>query len=358
MRTHLWEYLPTRSGWIEYRPWLVRVWLTVALTLAMAIMVVETVTAQNVTPSGVRVSISSDSPELTVGDVVILSLVISHPVDLVVVVPRLEREWGPFEVQDQTSVQTISADEGIRTVAKQFRVTLFGTGNFETPAFPITVRSPDGSVEIIEPAPVKLTVNSVLSGSNDQLKDLRPPADSYDSFWDRPAILVITGIILISVLGSTGYYLFSRSRRQKTHAAIPLDAKNPWEVAEQEFDRIVHLDLPGSGNLKGHYTLVADALRVYMRATFLSSDDISDTAEMSTREIAAAVRQSTMDAVNSRAIIQLMEEADLVKFANYSPSYSRAHEFASQARNLVETTRLLFQQQAPIPPSEGGVRTT
>ena len=106
-----------------------------------------------------------------------LSLVIAHPTDLVVVVPRLERDWGPFEVQDQTSVQTISVDGGIRTIAKQIRVTVFETGDFETPVLPVTIRGPDGSVEQIEPIPVRLTVNSVLSGSDDQLKDLRPPAD-------------------------------------------------------------------------------------------------------------------------------------------------------------------------------------
>ena len=81
------------------------------------------------------------------GDVATLSLVVSHRADLSVVIPRLEREWGPFEVQAQTSVQTVSADDGMRTIAKQFRVVLFAPGAFETPSLPISVRSPDGSVE-------------------------------------------------------------------------------------------------------------------------------------------------------------------------------------------------------------------
>ena len=356
MRTHSWANLQTRPNCTWHGPSGIRLWLSALLIVVMSVMVVESIAAQNVTPSGVRVSFSSDSTELTVGDVVILSLVISHPTDLVVVVPRLEREWGPFEVQDQTSVQTISVEGGVRTLAKQFRITLFETGNFETPAFPITVRGPDGSVELIEPAPVKLTVNSVLFGSDDQLKDLRPPADFYGSFWDRPVVLVFAGLVLLGVLGSAGYYLFWRSRRQKTYATTPLDARSLWEIAEQEFDRIAHLDLPVNGNLKEHYTLVADALRAYLGATFLSVDELSDTAEMSTKEIAMAVRQSSLDAVNSRTIIELLEEADLVKFANYSPPSSRAYEFACQARALVETTRLSFQQQAPVHSSDRRVR--
>ena len=323
----------------------------------MSIMVVEAVAAQDGTPSGIRVSFTADSSELTVGEVVILSLVIAHPEDQVVVVPRLEREWGSLEVQDQTSVQTISVDEGVRTVAKQFRVTLFETGEFETPAFPITVRGPDGSVEQIEPIPIELTVNSVLSGPDDQLKDLRPPSDSYGSFWDRSVVLGIVGMVLIGVLGSSGYYVIRRSRNQDAHFVSSMDSRSPWEIATQEFDRIADLDLPANGDLKEHYTLVADVLRICIAATILRTDESGEIAEKSTAEVVMAVRQSTLDSVNARAIIELLEEADLVKFSNYSPSSSRAYEFAGQSRALVDVLHLCILQQSPVSHSERGVDT-
>ena len=357
MRTHSWANLQTRPNWTWHGPSGIRLWLSALLIVVMSVMVVESVAAQGVTPAGVRVSFSSDSPELTVGDVVILSLVISHPTEMVVVVPRLEREWGPFEVQDQTSVQTISVEGGVRTLAKQFRVTLFETGNFETPAFPVTIRSPDGIVELVEPAPIKLTVNSVLSGSDDQLKDLRPPADFYGSFWDRSRVLVFVALVLFGVLGASGYYLIWRSRSQKTRVVTSLDTRSPWEIAEQEFDRISDLDLPATGNLKEHYTLVADALRVCVATTILRTDESGEIADKSTTEIALTVRRSSLDSVNARAIIELLEEADLVKFANYSPSFSRAYEFAGQSRALVEALRISIQQKTPVPSSERGIAT-
>ena len=161
------------------RPILVSLLLAVTLTTSATV----TSVAQEVSSSGVRASLSSDHSEVTVGDIVTLSLVVSHPVTLTVVIPRLEREWGPFEVEDQTTVQTVSETDGIRTIAKQVRVTLFAPGDFQTPDFPISVRHPDGRIEEIYPAPLPLTVNSVLSGSDDQLKDLRPPADLSWSFW-------------------------------------------------------------------------------------------------------------------------------------------------------------------------------
>ena len=210
--------------------------------------------------------------------------------------------------------------DGIRTIAKQIRVTLFETGDFDTPALPVTIRGPDGSMEQIEPAPVHLAVNSVLPGTEEQLKDLRPPADFSTPFWDRPAFLIIAGLVILGLLGASGCYMYRRSRRPETpRRPLEVDTRSPWEVAMQEFDRIARLDLPANGDLKEHYTLVSGALRTCLGATLLKGDGPTDAADMSTEEIGTAVRQSSRDAGNARAIIEILQEGDLVKFANYAP---------------------------------------
>ena len=333
-------------------------WLPLFFAAMMSIVVVEMVAAQNAPPSQVLSSFSADRSELTVGDVVILSLVVSHPTDLVVVVPRLEREWGPFEVQGQTSVQTISVKEGIRTIAKQFRVTLFATGTFETPGLQITIRSPDGSVQQMVPAPVQLTVTSVLSGSDDQLKGLRPPADLSISLWDRPAALIVAGLSLLCVIVVTGYYLYRRSRRPESLTEPSTDTRNPWEVAMQKFERITQLDLPRNGDMKEHYTLVAEALRDCLAVTFRAGDSDVGAADMSTEEIGMAIRQSSIDPESGRMIIELLQEADLVKFANYAAIPSRAYEAAGQARALAEAMRLSLQERNPVADSARGIWAT
>ena len=156
--------------------WSLRALFALLLCGTLSIVIVDSALAQSAPPPGVGVSFTSDRSDLTVGDVATLSLVVSHRTDLAVVIPRLEREWGPFEVQAQTTVQTVSADDGMRTIARQFRVVLFATGDFETPSLPISVRSPDGSLERFQPTPVRLTVYSVLTGADEGLKtSARPP---------------------------------------------------------------------------------------------------------------------------------------------------------------------------------------
>ena len=317
------------------------------LALVITAALVDTAAAQTVPPPGVRVSFTADRSELTVGDLVTLSLVVAHPADLVVVVPRVGREWGPFEVQAQTSVQTVSDIDGVRTAAKQFRVTAFAPGAPETPALPVYIRTRDGSVTQIYPNPVQVTVNSVLTGPDEELKDLRSPAGLSTPFWEQPVVLALAALVVLVAVAAAGYYLYRRSHRLDATVQSVVDMRSPWEVAIQELDRIDRIDLPGSGDLRGHYTLVSGVVRVYLGATHLRDAGRIEATEMSTEEIGAAISQSSLDYGNARLFIELLREADLVKFANYAPPVSRAYEASSQVRNLVEATWLPSGQAAP-----------
>ena len=325
------------------------------LCVALSTVILDSVMAQSAPPPGVGVSFTADRSELTVGDAATLSLVVSHRADLSVVIPRLEREWGPFEVQAQTSVQTVSADDGIRTIAKQFRVVLFAPGAFETPSLPISVRSPEGSVERFQPQPVQLTVHSVLTGTDEELKDLRPPADLSTPFWERPAFFFLAALLVVAALGAPGFYLYRRSRGQVRVAEPVVDTRSPWEAAIQELDRIGRLDLPSKGDSKEHYTLVAGTLRTYLGATYLRDSDRMQATDMTTEEVMTAIWRSPLDHGSARLVIELLQEADLVKFANYAPPASRAYEAAGQARELVEATRLSLERTPPVLASGGAV---
>ena len=322
--------------------------LLFALAFSTTGVVVDVAMAQSVPPSGVRISLTGDRSELTVGDVVTLSIVVSHPAELAVTIPRLEPEWGPFEVREQTAVQTISADDNVQTIAKQFRVALFAPGDFETPSLPITVRSPDGSLSQVYPSPLRLTVNSVLSSSDDQIKDILPPADLSTPLWRQPAVLAVVALAVLALLGVSAYYFYRRSHLQNALPDVVVDTRSPWEIAVQELDVISRLDLPGGGDTKGHYTRVAVVLRNYLSATSLRNADRMEAVDMSTEEVGAAIRQSSLDHGNARVALELLQEADLVKFANYAPAASRAYEAAAQVRNLVEATRHSFGETRPV----------
>ena len=263
------------------------------------------------------------------------------------VVPRLGPEWGSFEVLSQTPAQTVSNGDGSETTRQRLRVTLFAPGTFDTPPLPISVRNPDGSAEQVFPSPVRLTVSSVLSGPDEQLKDIRSPADLSTPLWEQPLARALAAFAILAALGAVGYLLFRRSRRQEGLLALAIDTRKPWEIAIQELERIERLDLTRGGDFKEHYALVAGVIRTYLQATYLRDAGQMNATDMSTEEIRAAIGQSSLDNRNARLVVELLQEADLVKFANFAPPVSQAYETVGQVRNFVAATRPVFEEAPP-----------
>ena len=322
-------------GALGQRPWAVT-WAAVAFLVAMA---PAAAAAQDGTRSDIRISFTADGPTLTVGDIVTLMLEVTHPADHVVVVPRLGPEWGPFEVISQTPARTDSNGDGTETTSQHIEVTLFAPGTFETPDLSLSVRDPDGGIERVLPSPVLMTVTSVLSGGDETLRDIRPPADLSPPQWRQPATLAIAALAVLAVLLPGSYFVHRRLRGQGEQPVPAAEARTPWEIAVQEIGRAQKLDLPAQGRFKEHYTLVAGVTKDYVRSMYLGDVSGADAAEMTTDETVSAIWRSSLDHRNARLVIDLLNEADLVRFSNYSPRESEAQEALRRARDIVEDTR-------------------
>lgn len=316
-----------------------RSWALLAAAAFLVAMAPSEAAAQEGFRSTIRISFAADRSTLTVGDLATLMLEVTHPADHVVVVPRLGNEWGSFEVVTQTAAQTNTNGDGTETTSQRIKVTLFAPGTFETPGLPISVRSPDGSVERVSPSPLRLTVSSVLSGPDETLKDIRPPADLSPPAWRQPAILAAAALAVLAVLLPGSYLVHRRLRGQDEQPVSAAETRTPWGIAIQEIDRIEKLDLPREGRFKEHYTLVAGVTKTYVRSMYLEDASRTDAAEMTTDEAVTSIWRSSLDRRNARLVIDLLNEADLVKFSNYSPLESEANEALRRARAFLEETR-------------------
>ena len=271
------------------------------------------------------------------------------------VVPRLPSAWGPFEIREQTPAKLDSNGDGTRTTRQQLQVTLFAPGEFDTPDLPISVRTPDGKAEQVSPFPVRLRVVPVLTNLDEPPEDIQPQADLPTPFWEDPVaqtsgvLIVLAGLLAGAVL--VGYLLYLR--RQGPPLPV-VDPRTPWEIAIDELDRIERLDLPEDGRFKEHYTLVAATMRVYVQAMYLRDVSPVDAIDMTTDEIWDGLRRSSLDYDDAKLVLDLLREADFVKFAKYRPALSQAYEASGQARYIVEVTRPAFQ---PEEASQNGTYT-
>lgn len=329
-------------GGLGLQAWVL--WIAAAV---LAAAVFEPAYAQTVPPSGVRISFTANDTELTVGDLVTLTLEVTHPADRAVVVPRLPPQWGPFEVRSQTPVQTVANGDGTETTRQQLRVTLFAPGTFETPDLPLSIRNPDGIVEHVSPAPVQLTVIPVLASPDEPLKDIRSPFALSTPLWEQPIVRALTVLVALAMLGAAGFLLYHRSRGREVLPAPVVDTRTPGEVALEALNRIERLDLPGNSRFREHYTLISGVIRAYVQAMYLNDAGPSDAVDMTTDEIGAALRQSSLDHRSTWLVSELLMEADLVKFAHYTPPVARTYEVLDQVRNIVAATKPALEEAPP-----------
>ena len=306
-----------------------------AIAAVLAAMTPQAADAQEDSHSGILVSLVADRTDLTVGDRVTLTLRVIHSLDQTVVIPRVDREWGPFELLSQTAAQTASNGDGTGTTIQHFVVTIFSPGTFEAPGLSISVRAPDGTIERVIPPPIQLNVRSVLSGPEETIIDIRPPSDLSAPIWKSPAALVIAGLAVLGVSVSVAYFIPRRRRMREVLPVTPVEIRPPQEIAAQEIERIERLDLPVAGQFKEHYALIAGAMHAYARAMFLEADRRGK-AEMTTGEMANAIWRSSFDRKNARLLVDLLFETDLVRFSDYTPPASQANVALHRAREIVD----------------------
>ena len=323
---------------------IMRVWISAVVALLTTIMPIAAL-AQQPTQPPISVSLTAHPDVLTVGDIVVLTFEITHPVNHVVVVHRLNRDWGAFEIVSQSPVRSEPEGGGIARTRQQLEVTLFMPGTFETPVLPLSIRKPDGRIEQVFAPPVELTVNSVLSGTDDQLIDIRSPADMSAPSWRSLNALAVAAFAA-AVLALALFFMNRRLRGLREQPVSAIDTRTPWEIAVQEIERIERIDLPGDGRFKEHYALVARVTKDYVRATCLEDPSGAHAREMTTDEMVTALSQSSLDRRNVRRLVEFFLEADLVQFSNYSPQVSQAYEALRRARDFIKGTKPAVEDAA------------
>jgi hypothetical protein len=275
----------------------------------------------------------------TVGDPISLRLQAIHSASFELVLPELPKQWGAFEIVDQSLLDPVTDEDGNIIAAREVSAVLWAPGEYETP--PVTVRYRDTAGELRQApvTPISVTVVSVLPEDNDERsttekRDLKPQASLPRPPW-WPWIL--GGIFIVTLLFFAGRWLFRQLKRRRgiePTTLEPVDDRFPEEIANKELDRISALNLPAQGEFKHHYTLVTACMRTYLEGIYGIP-----AMDQTTRELMAALHRIRVDREATKRLGALLDEADLIKFAKLVPSLEQAYASVSQARDLIDITK-------------------
>jgi len=293
--------------------------------------------------------VDCDPTSITVGDHVTLRVSAT--------VPELQRLLirDPFAVKEPTSwtlvqkpvvsEEKIGASEWQRKV--EYKLATFELGAVELPKIEVSYQPPGGGEAIVKGLPEQtVQVNSVLEGdpARAPLNDIKGPV----AIPIPRAIKWGAAILAAAVAAALAFFIWSRLR--KKIGALIRPEVTPDEWALQQIEACERERLIEHKKLKELYTRLTDTLRHYLgrgyniKAIDMTTGELLSRLEEAEDEQRPEHRQEFRNA--RLRLAELLDEADLVKFAQFLPEASRSRQALDKAREVVRLTRYRF---APEP---------
>ena len=249
------------------------------------------------------------------------------------ILPKLEprQELTPgVEVIDVADGDTAHLDNQMMRVTRKYTITSFEDSLYYIPPFTVQV---DGKDYESKNLALKVLPVEVDTLHPDQFF---PPKSVQDnpfewSEWRLPFWLSV----LVDLLTALVYYLYIRLKDNK-----PIISKiriirhmPPHQKAMNEIQRIKAEGIGQGGDQKVYYTRLTDTLRTYLEERFGIN-----AMEMTSGEIIEQLRK-VEDQSKYDELRQLLETADLVKFAKYSAMLNESDRDMANVVEFIQTTK-------------------
>jgi hypothetical protein len=300
-------------------------WFISLIALALMLTVVSGVAAQ----SNIFATLSVGGEAPTVGDVIPLTLRVTHPAGWRVIVPTLEKQWGDFEVRSQSTPVIIAGGKGTETTTQKIEVVRMRPGEVQTPAFKLSIADDQGNLQNVDVAPVSVVVQSVLVAGDTTLRDLKPQADLMTSqrmVWPLIALIVLS-------IATWSIYLINRWRKRPA-----VDQRTPRERALATLKTLAAQNPQEPEDIKAACTEIAVCLRDYI----VSTTPIP-ARDLTTNELARQMKLTNLPVDWGAHTIDVLRVCDSAKFACDLLELTTI-------RGLIDSVELLVDQYPSAPP--------
>lgn len=273
--------------------------------------------------------------QVTIGDEIKLTVQVERPRGFSIIALSPKTAVEPFEIKN---METFSYDEKAQTIKQTFlfKLTIFQLGEIQIPPIPINFSDQRGRSGQAWTEPIKIKVTSVIKGSKEKAepRPIKGPV-AMDVRALQILVMSILEILLIAVL------IVKVVRRRRRKAPTDPESLLPsHERAILELGRLESKDYLSQGKTKEFYSELADILRRYLDRSFEL-----DTLELTTFEILRDLKKKAFDVGAVEKIKELLENADLVKFAKLIPLKSASERMTAILRNVVENTKPQSEQK-------------
>ena len=283
----------------------------------------------------IAVSARFDTTRMLIGDQINLWLQVEHPKTLNVEFPHTgDTLPGKLEVLAVSSPDTFGRTESSWKIRQRILVTSFDTGAFIVPPFKFLYH--DGRDSLMTNSTM-LEIIGMPVDTTKGITDIKPPYEVKLTF--REIAPYLFALLLIAVLAFI-YFRYLRKRSalttiQEKPAPPPIPAHI---LALEKLDELVSEKLWQQGKTKLYFSRLTDILRQYIELRF-KVPAMEETTDDILRDFG---RNKLINEEIRAELKQLLELADLVKFAKLHPlaeeneaSQQSAYDFILRTKQVV-----------------------
>jgi hypothetical protein len=234
--------------------------------------------------------------------------------------PRLRRAPGPESARTQFSLPLVLLPSEA------------GRNELTLPPLPIAVARASGEILTLCTREHSITVEEPTANEPNPTPRANPsPGRQLELFASlRTAVYGgALGLALALVLG----LLFRAWRKRPKKEPPPPPPRPPWEVALEALSDIRRSGWVEAGRFDEHFDRVSHVLRRYLGDRYGF-----DALECTTHEVLGALASRQVGPDESTIVERFLNESDLVKFANLTPTEAQCHWLWAAAEDVVRRT--------------------
>lgn len=285
--------------------------------------------------SPISVKAEVDRAVITIGDPVTYSIMIrSDPgIQVLSSIPYPPKDI--FQIKKIEEVKT--EDAGMNITGRKFTLTAFQLGEYILDPVAVEYRMKGGDekgskaeeIKKIETNRIFITVKSV--GDGKPATDIRGIKSVLTIPLKIAGIAAAVAAILLAIAGPV-FARWWNSRKMKP--AVPKPILSPEQEAMEKLNRLFDSELLRQGKIKEYYFSLSEILRIFLESRYKIS-----AVESTTAEIVRLFKDVSVSAELKNKIRDVLEAADLAKFAKWKPEPADVLHINKQSVEIIEASK-------------------
>lgn len=278
---------------------------------------------QNIRGQTVREYATADT--LEVGDTFDFSITLNRDreYDEIIFPDSSSLPSGQFEIRTRTQFKVSSYKDSV-----YYQLQFFGTADTTLPELPVLLVGNEDTTALYT-HPVPIYFRSVLAQEEETFRPLKPIYEFALAWW--PYLLAF---ILLCLAAYFLYRYLTKAEEQpatKAETFTPVPFKNPLRTLQRDIARLEGTEPTTHEDFKEFYIDLGDAIRQYF-------EDLHHipALESTSREILQALRARSIDSDLIDETRSVLEEADMVKFAKFTPTTDQADRALRKAQAFLQ----------------------